>query len=59
VKTRTSRQRIRADPSLPDIPNIGEHIYFKPAKRQPRYRRMKGDGGQASGWDLLIAQVNT
>ena len=29
---RTSRQRIRANPSLPEIPKFGEHIYFKPAK---------------------------
>ena len=29
---KTSRQRIRADPSLPDIPKFGEHVYFKQAK---------------------------
>ena len=29
---RTSRQRIRADPSIPDIPNFGENVYLKPAK---------------------------
>ena len=29
---RTSRQRIRADPSIPDIPKFGENVYFKPAK---------------------------
>ena len=29
---RTSRQRIRADPSLPDIPKFGENVHFKPAK---------------------------
>ena len=28
---RTSRQRVRADPYLPDIPNFGENVYFKPA----------------------------
>ena len=31
-KVASARQRIRADPSLPDIPKFGEHIYFKPAK---------------------------
>ncbi len=29
---RSSRQRIRADPSVPEIPKFAEHIYFKPAK---------------------------
>ena len=29
---RSSRQRIRADPSLPDIPKFGEHVHFKPAQ---------------------------
>ena len=29
---RTSRQRIRADPSLPDIPKFAEKVHFKPAK---------------------------
>ena len=29
---RSSRQRIRADPSVPEIPKFGESIMFKPAK---------------------------
>ena len=29
---RSSRQRIRADPSIPDIPKFGENVHFKPAK---------------------------
>lgn len=29
---RTSRQRIRSDPSLPDLPKFGENIQLKPAK---------------------------
>ena len=29
---RTSRQRIRSDPSLPDIPKFGENIHFKLAQ---------------------------
>ena len=39
-----SRQRIRADPTIPDIPKFAEHIYFKPAKTvsiskdEPRWR---------------------
>ena len=42
--TRRSRQRIRADPTTPDIPKFAEHIYFKPAKTvsipkdEPRWR---------------------
>ena len=41
---RTSGQRIRADPTVPDIPKFAEHIYFKPAKTasmpkdEPRWR---------------------
>ena len=29
---RSSRQRIRADPLIPEIPEFGEHVNFKPAK---------------------------
>ena len=29
---RTARQRIRANPSIPEIPKFGENVYFKPAK---------------------------
>ena len=29
---RSSRQRIRADPSVPEIPKFGEHVNFKPSK---------------------------
>ena len=32
IDKRTSRQRIRADASVPEIPKFAETIYFKPAK---------------------------
>ena len=32
VDGRTSRQRIRSDPTIPEIPKFGERIMFKPAK---------------------------
>ena len=41
---RTSRQRIRANPSVPEIPKFAENVYFKPAKtvaipkEEPRWR---------------------
>ena len=31
-KQRSFRQRVRANPSLPEIPKLGEHVYFKQAK---------------------------
>ena len=32
IDGRTSRQRIRSDPTIPEIPKFGERVMFKPAK---------------------------
>lgn len=32
IDERTTRQRIRGDPSTPDVPKFGESVYYKPAK---------------------------
>ena len=44
IHGRSARQRLRADPTVPEIPMFAEHVYFMPAKTvaitkdEPRWR---------------------